>query len=261
MNKPKSDYVIQTVQNALRLLEAFHDSPELGVSELARRLGLHKNNVFRLLATLELSGYIEQSDATERYRLGPRCLELGRSFSLGSRLLERARPVLEQLSEELSESVHLGVLNDFEVVHLDGELPRQLVVASSRVGKRLPAHATALGKVLLANGDDVLKAAFVTEGRPGALGARTHGTITDRDKLIEHLRGVASQGFALDLQECEEGLCCGAAPVYGADGSCVAAISVSGPASRLTEDRLHREILPVLVERTERLSAQLGGVA
>jgi len=261
MNKPKSDYVIQTVQNALRLLEAFHDAPELGVSELARRLELHKNNVFRLLATLELSGYIEQSDATERYRLGPRCLELGRSFSLGSRLLERARPVLEQLSAELSESVHLGVLHDFQVVHLDGEVPSQLVVASSRLGKRLPSHATALGKVLLAHGDDVLKAAFVSQSQPDGLEARTGSTITDGDKLIEHLRGVAAQGFALDLQECEAGLCCAAAPVFEAAGGCVAAISVSGPAARLTEDRFHREILPVLLERTERLSAQLGSAS
>lgn len=257
MNKPKSDYVIQTVQNALRLLEAFHATPELGVSELARRLELHKNNVFRLLATLELSGYIEQSDATERYRLGPRCLELGRSFAVGSRLLERARPVLEQLSADFGESAHLGVLHDFEVVHLDGELPNQLVMASSRLGKRLPAHATALGKVLLAHSEDSLKAAFAEQS---VFEARTETTITNSDKLVEHLHTVASQGFALDLQECEVGLCCAAVPVFDGAGACVAAVSVSGPAVRLTEDRFHREVIGVLTASAERLSGQLGAV-
>ena len=130
MNKPKSDYVIQTVRNALRLLEAFHDAPELGVSELARRLGLHKNNVFRLLATLEHSGYIQQNALTEAYRLGPRCLELGRAFSRGSRLLERARPALESLTAQLGEAAHVGVLHASEVVHLDGEQPSQLLLAA-----------------------------------------------------------------------------------------------------------------------------------
>jgi DNA-binding IclR family transcriptional regulator len=258
MKKPKSDYVIQTVQNALRLLEAFHDEVELGVSELSRRLGLHKNNVFRLLATLEQSGFIEQSDATDRYRLGPRCLELGRAFLRGSRLLERARPILEQLAVDLGESAHLAVLHDCEVVHLDGEQPRQLVLASSRVGRRLPAHATALGKILLANADESTRREFDEGVASDGLEAFTHATINDPDKLREHLRSVSVQGFALDLEECETGLCCAAAPVIDGNGRCIAALSVSGPAPRLDEDRMHREIIETLTSAAERLSAQLG---
>jgi DNA-binding IclR family transcriptional regulator len=258
MKKPKSDYVIQTVQNALRLLEAFHDEVELGVSELSRRLGLHKNNVFRLLATLEQSGFIEQSDATDRYRLGPRCLELGRAFLRGSRLLERARPILEQLALELGESAHIAVMHDFEVVHLDGEQPRQLVLASSRVGRRLPAHATALGKVLLANADETTRGEYDEEIVAAGLEAFTDATITDPDKLREHLRGIAVQGFALDLEECEAGLCCAAAPVIDGNGRCVAALSVSGPAPRMGEDRMHREVVETLTSAADLLSAQLG---
>lgn len=258
MNKPKSDYVIQTVQNALRLLEVFHDTTELGVSDLARRLELHKNNVFRLLATLELNGYIEQSDETERYRLGPRCLELGRSFAAGSRLLDRARPVLEHLCAEFGESSHLGVLHDLEVVHLDGDVPPQLVFASLRLGKRLPAHATALGKVLLAFSSDSRKAEFIAHLEGASANARTPATIVDADKFVEHLRAVRAQGFALDQEECEAGLSCAAAPVFDANGGCVAAISVSGPSSRVTTDRLHREMLPTLTRRVEHLSTQLG---
>jgi len=258
MSKPKSDYVIQTVQNALRLLETFHDEVELGVSELSRRLGLHKNNVFRLLATLEQSGYIEQSDATDRYRLGPRCLELGRSFARGSRLLERARPLLEQLAVDLGESAHLAVMHDYQVVHLDGEQPRQLVLASSRIGRRLPVHSTALGKVLIGNADDAVRSDYDKSVVTRGLEASTESTITDRDKLFEHFRTVAVQGFALDLEECELGLRCAAAPVFDEQGRCVAALSVSGPAPRLSEDRLHREVIQALTASADLLSTQLG---
>ncbi|MEE2664835.1 MAG: IclR family transcriptional regulator [Myxococcota bacterium] len=258
MMKPKSDYVIQTVQNAMRLLESFQDDIELGVSELSRRLGLHKNNVFRLLATLEQSGHIEQSAATDRYRLGPRCLELGRSFARGSRLLERARPLLSDLANDLGESAHLGVMHNFEVVHLDGEQPRQLVLASSRVGGRMPVHSSALGKVLIGNADEATRTDYDTQVVARGLEARTDGTITDRDKLFEHLRTVAVQGFALDIDEYELGLRCAAAPVFDAEGRCVAGLSVSGPAPRMSEDRLHCEVVEVLTGSADRLSAQLG---
>jgi IclR family KDG regulon transcriptional repressor len=258
MPKPKSDYAIQTVQNALSLLEAFHDEVELGVSELSRRLNLHTNNVFRLLATLEQDGYIEQSDSTDRYRLGPRCLELGRSFARGSRLLERARPILEALALELGETAHLAVMHDFEVVHLDGEQPHQMVLASSRIGRRLPVHSTALGKVLMGCSDEETRMDYDQQVVADGLKPSTGSTITDRDKLVEHLRTVANQGFALDVEECEVGLCCAAAPVFDESGRCIAAISVSGPASRVSEDRLHDEIVERVADAAERLSKQLG---
>ncbi len=102
-SKPKSEYAIQTVTNALRMLEVFHTETEMGVSDLARNLGLHKNNAFRLLATLELAGYIQQTPSTELYHLGPRCLELGHAFARSHTLMNRARPILEELAETTRE--------------------------------------------------------------------------------------------------------------------------------------------------------------
>jgi len=259
MTKPKSDYSIQTVSNALRLLEAFREEDEIGVSELARRLDLHKNNVFRLLATLEERGYIEQSPESDRYRLGTRCLELARAFSHGQSLLHRVRPILESLSAALNETVHLGVLREYEVVHLDGEQPRQLVLTASRIGERLPVHCTALGKVLLGCGADAVRESFDRDWVSArGLQQRTEATICDRDKFFEHLRSVAGQGFALDLEECEVGLRCVATPVFDASGHVVAALSASGPAFRLAEDHLLRQVLPVLNAASERLSRELG---
>jgi len=259
MKRSKSDYVIQTVTNALRVLEAFRDKEELGVTELSRRLGLHKNNVFRLLATLEDKGYVEQCADSDRYQLGVRCLELGYSYGRSGGLLRHARGILEELARLTGETAHLGTLQDFEVAHLDGEQPDQLVLTGLRIGRRLPVHCTALGKVLLGCGDGYLRERFdrlCVAG--GTLRARTEATITDRDKFFEHLRAVGNQGFALDLEESEAGLCCAAAPVFSASGRLVAALSVSGPAFRLGRDTLLDQVVPALLAAADGLSRQLG---
>lgn len=262
MKKPKGEYAIQTVVNAMRLLEEFREEEELGVTELSRRLGLHKNNVFRLLATLEQQDYIEQSSDNERYRLGVRTLELGQSFARSRSLLRRARAVLADLSAAARESAHVAVLGDFEVVHVAGEQAERPVMCGLRIGQRLPAHCTALGKVLLGCGaDDVLQAFDREVVSAGGVAKRTDATISDGHKLLEELRSVSVRGFATDLEECEEGLCCAAAPVYDTDGQLVAALSVSGPRFRLDEDRLLGEIAPLVSEAGERLSRDLGYMA
>ncbi len=258
-SKPKSDYSIQTVSNALRMLESFHRADELGVSELARRLRLHKNNVFRLLATLEEHGYIEQSSDNDRYRLGTRCLELGQGFIRSQSMLGRARPILEELVLKVGETAHIAVLRDHEVVHLDGVQPDQMLLTSLRVGERLPVHCTALGKVLVGCGGEWVLDSFAKSVAAGSrFVSRTDRTIVEMDKLFEELRRVADRGFALDSEECEAGMSCGAAPVYDVSGTVVGAISVSGPSSRLSEDLLRSEIGRRVCSAAEQLSLELG---
>ncbi|MCP4036926.1 MAG: IclR family transcriptional regulator [bacterium] len=259
MSKSKSDYSIQTVSNALRVLEVFSDEDEIGVSDLSRRLGLHKNNVFRLLATLEENGYIEQSAKSERYRLGTGCLELGRAYSRSNPLLRTARPFLEELCAALGETVHIGSLRGFEVVHLDSEQPEQLIMTTSRIGMRLPAHNTALGKVLLAALDAKSREEFVREELAASVAVRrTENSISDPHKFLEHLSSVGLQGYAVDMEECEVGLRCAAAPVLDERGRVVAAISASGPSFRLSQDRLLDSVAPMVVDVADRLSRSLG---
>jgi DNA-binding IclR family transcriptional regulator len=257
---PKSDYSIQTVSNALRMLEAFYGEDELGVSELSRRLGLHKNNVFRLLATLEQSGYIEQSVATDRYRLGTRCLELGQAFSRSHTLLRRSRPILEELVGKVGETAHLGVLRGFEVVQLDGVIADQMIVTALRVGQRLPVHCTAQGKVLIGCGDAALRERFVQQiqGRE-SLAQRTDATIVDAQKLLDEFGSVAARGFAVDLEECERGMHCVAAPVRDASGAVIASLSVSGLAFRLGEALAYGDAARCVVAAADQLSLELGG--
>jgi DNA-binding IclR family transcriptional regulator len=263
MRRSKSSYVIQAVANGLRLLEEFGGADaELGVTELSNRIGLHKNNIFRLLATLEQQGYVEQCSETERYRLGPACLALGRAFGETRSLARFARPLLARVAEESQESAHLGVLSGHEVVHLDGEQPTQLVATTLRTGQRLAAHCTALGKVLLAGKSSAALAQLDKERvRTGKLVAHTPATIVDRDKFFEHLRTVASQGWALDLEECAPGLCCVAAPVHDAGGGVIAALSVSAPAFRMSEARIHEDVMPRVIAAANELSRRMGYVA
>lgn len=264
-SKPKSEYAIQTVTNALRMLEVFHKETEMGVSDLARRLDLHKNNAFRLLATLELAGYIQQTPKTELYHLGPRCLELGHAFARSHAMIDQARPLLEELAIAASETVHLGVLSPqslhssrsavgtqagHEVVHLDGVLPEQLVLTGLRVGTRTPAHCTALGKVLLAGAEyDFFERTFERF---------TDATRVDPAKLADELRVVAMQGYATDLEEFSAGLHCVAAPVRDASARIVGAVSLSGPSFRLTEEILHGEAAHAVTRAATRLSHKLG---
>jgi DNA-binding IclR family transcriptional regulator len=257
--KPKSDYAIQTVTNALRLLEVFRDDDEVGVAELARRLQLHKNNVFRLLATMEECGFIEQSPATDEYRLGVAIHALGQAFNRSRPLLGRARPVLESLREETGETVHLGVRDGFEVVHLLGLAPEREIAIAVRTGRRLPIHCTALGKVLLGCSPERAWREFDEKvAKRGKLARRTERSIEDSDKFFEHLRTVAGHGYAFDLAELEDGLGCVAAPVHGGEGELVAAVSVSAPLFRVGEEAMIGDLRRKVVRAGEELSAALG---
>lgn len=257
--KPKGEYAIQTVTNVLRVLDAFREADDFGVTELATLLGLHKNNVFRLLATLEVAGYVDQIEATDRYRLGIRSLELGQAF-LRSRSVHRlARPLLEKLAADTQECAHLAVLRDFNAVYIDSASADQLLSTGSLVGRRLPLHCSAAGKVLLGGASEAVREEFdrtVIAGQ--GLESRTPASIVDPHKLFEHVRTVSVAGFALEIEESAPGLCCAAAPVFNASGEVVAAISVAGPVFRLGENELLSRIAPAVTEAAGCLSRDLG---
>jgi DNA-binding IclR family transcriptional regulator len=273
-SKPKSDYAIQTVMNAFRLLEVFDGSVAIGVSDVARNLGLHKNNAFRLLATLEIAGYVQQSADSELYHLGPRCLELAHAFARNHPFASLARPVLESLVVETGETAHLGILRGQEVAHLDGVLPTQLLLTGSRVGERLPAHCTAIGKALLvgvlekplpapvARPESGRRRGAPNPAAPGladwTLERFTDATITDGTKLLDEVRASQLRGYAVDLEEYAPGLHCVAAPVRDSSERVVAAISISGPGSRLGREAVHGDAARAVAAAAHRLSRALG---
>ncbi len=254
--KEKSEYIIQAVSHALDLLEQFHDDvDELGVTELSKRLKLHKNNVFRLLATLESRGYIEQNKATENYRLGLKALELGQTFIKQMGLLRQAKPILEKIVANCNETSYVAIFKEASVVYLDVVETDMTVRVVSRVGSRLPAYCTASGKVHLA----FMSEEEVNELYPNRqLKGYTSTTITDREQLKDVLKQVAEQGYSIDDEEMDLGVRCVAAPIRDYTRRIVGALSISGPTMRLSNERITKELIPLMQASAEELSSRLG---
>ncbi|MDH3998838.1 MAG: IclR family transcriptional regulator, partial [Desulfuromonadales bacterium] len=254
--KEKSEYIIQAVSHALDLLEQFHDDvDELGVTELSKRLKLHKNNVFRLLATLESRGYIEQNKATENYRLGLKALELGQTFIKQMGLLRQAKPILEKMSADCNETCYVAIFKEGHVVYLDMVETDMTVRVVSRVGSRLPSYCTAAGKVHLAHmSEDEIHEILPDED----FKIYTDTTIPNRTALKKELVVIAEQGYAIDNEEMDLGVHCVAAPIRDYTRRIVGAISISGPSMRLGIERIDDKLVPLVVEAAKELSARLG---
>jgi DNA-binding IclR family transcriptional regulator len=253
--KEKSEYLIQAVSHALDLLEQFHDDvDELGVTELSKRLKLHKNNVFRLLATLESRGYIEQNRVTENYRLGLKTLELGQTFIKQMGLLRQSRPVLEGLVRECNETTYVAILKEFHIVYLDVVETDLTVRVVPRVGARLPAYCTAAGKVQIAFMTDEELEHYI----PKELTPFTPNTITDKDEFRRQLKVIAEQGYAIDNEELDVGVRCVGAPIRDYTRRIVGAVSISGPSMRFTDERMEKELIPLVRRASEEISSKLG---
>ncbi|HEY2387811.1 MAG TPA: IclR family transcriptional regulator [Candidatus Binatia bacterium] len=255
VRREKSNYIIRSVAHALDVIEEFYgDADELGVTDLSKRLKLHKNNIFRLLATLESRGYIEQNKATENYRLGVRSLQLGQAYVGRMGLLRQARPIMETLVKQCRESAYVAVVRRGGMVPLDSVDADQPVRLVSQIGELLPLHCTASGKVHLAfESEDELKSRL-SEG----LKKYTSSTITERAALAQQLRAVAEKGYAVDMGEFVEDVRSIGAPIKDYTGRVVGALAMSGPAYRLTNDRLHKEMAPLVVKAATELSSRLG---
>jgi len=254
--KEKSEYVIQSVDHALDILEAFnYQEEELGVTELSHRLNLHKNNVFRLLATLETRGYIEQDSRTGNYRLGIKIFEVANIFLHHLGLRRQARPVLEEMVGKCNETAYLAVMDGMEVVYVLMHETSHTVRVVPRLGYRLPAYCTASGKIQIAyESQDRLRELFAD--RP--LRKRTSNTITSFDQLLAHLVQVARQEYAIDDEELEEGVRCVAAPVRDYSHKVVAGVGLSGPVSRFSPERIQSELVPLVKAAGAKLSQRLG---
>ena len=254
--RKEASYVIKTVDKALDLLEQFNrNKDELGVTELSNRLNLHKNNVFRLLATLETKGYIEQDKATENYRLGVKSLELGQTFIKQFGLVRPLKPFLKEIVKECNEMAYIGIIRQNSVICLDVEESNQTVKVTNHVGLRLPIHCTAIGKAQIA---------YATEEELEKLGILdnmkrfTPNTIINKVEFIKHIKEVAKRGYALDNEEYNPGVKCVAVPIRDYTGRVVGGISVPGPSFRMTDEVLKGGIIPAVKAAGDKVSKRLG---
>lgn len=235
MSADVSDGLIQSIQRAVSLLRAFDaEHAELGVSELSRAVGLPKSTVARMLATLEHEGLVERAAGSEKYRLGFLLVRLAGRVTHARDVRAVARPVLVALGQRSAESVHLGLLDGDEVVNVEQIPGPHLIRETNWLGRRTPLHCAANGKALLA----FQPAPTIERILAGPLPAITPRTLTDPLLVRRELLLTRQRGFALTLGEVEEGLNGVAAPIRDPDGAAFAAVSVSGPAYRVTPERL-----------------------
>jgi DNA-binding IclR family transcriptional regulator len=195
-------------------------------------------------------------EATGQYRLGLACLELSRAYHTGDEVRQAALPVMRALRDETMETVHLGVLDQFEIVYLEKlEGLHAIGLMSSRIGRRAPAFCTGLGKALLAYSN------------PGDIQANleklhlkkfTETTITNKKNLLDHLDEIRKQGYALDQGEHEKEVRCVAAPIFNLYGKTVAAISVSGPSGRIDPVDQNIELIEKTLTAASEISKNLG---
>jgi DNA-binding IclR family transcriptional regulator len=256
VRRDKTNYVIQSVAHSLDVLEQFFgDIDELGVTELSKRLKLHKNNVFRLLATLEARGYIEQNRSTENYRLGIKCLHVGRRYIHHMGLVRQARPILAEIAKKCRESAFVAIARRDGVVPLEAAEPEDRAVKiTSPIGQTLPLHCTAIGKAHLAfDPEEQLMSVL-----PEQLDRYTAHTIVDRSVLLEQLHSVARDGYSVDAGEFLDDVASVAVPIRDYTRSVVGSLAVAGPSYRLPDERISHELAPLVLEAGRELSYRLG---
>jgi len=252
---PADRYTVDAAAKALELLSAFSfREPRLSLADLATRTGIPRATAFRLLSTLEQSGFLAKEHGA--YTLGIKCFVLGNIVAGGLDLRETAHPHLAALRDSTRETTQLAILDHWQVVYLERMLsPLPVGFMRSRAGAILPAYCTALGKTLLAYRPDADVAAWAASQKFMALTPRT---ITSAKRLLRDLRAIRERGYGLDEEEREKGVCCVAAPVRNHTGQVVAAISVAGPSQRMPRVLADSDMAEAVVAAAAAISVDLG---
>jgi IclR family pca regulon transcriptional regulator len=246
--------LVQSLARGLAVIRSFdHDHPRLTITEVAQRADLTRATARRFLLTLTELGYA--SFDGKYFSLTPRVLDLGYAYLSSTPLWEVAQPYMEAVAMKLHESCSVSVLEDTDIVYVARVPTKRIMTVTLGVGTRLPAFATSMGRVLLAHLtpselDDYFARAQITR--------LTSRTETDRDRLRAILRETVERGWVLVDQELEDGVRSVAVPIRDARNRVIAAMNVSGHASRVTLMQMKREFVPILLEAASRISHALG---
>lgn len=242
----KDSYSIQSVENALDVLEALCDEgDEVRISRLSEKLGMNKTSVFRLLATFENRGYVERENGSGKYRLGLSAYEIGQKFLSRMGLLRKAKPIMERLVRDCNESVYLTVRRDKDVLFLDMADTAQQVKIVSLIGRRYPLMSTSAGKVILANSSQQENGPPEQNALPGWA----------EERSLIHRRGACA-----DLGTLGQGIASVAVPLFRAGGELPGSLCLVGPDFRMTPERIDEEFLPHLKDAGDIISSKLGHI-
>jgi DNA-binding IclR family transcriptional regulator len=245
---------LSSVATALQLLKSFSEEQvEIGISALARRLGVAKSTAHRLAATLVSEGMLEQDPETEKYRLGIALFRLGALVRRRMDVSNQARPYLYELREKTNETVHLAILDGTEIMYVYNLESTQAIRMRSDIGVRKPAYCTAEGQAILAFRPPEVIDQVIQRG----LLPLTPQTITDPAKLLKALGVVRQRGCAIEDEESEIGMRSISAPIRNDAGEVVASVGVAGPATRLSKKAI-AAFVPHVIETADLVSRRLG---
>jgi IclR family acetate operon transcriptional repressor len=252
--KDPTEYNVRAVERALQIMSCFDDGhPERGISDIAQAVGLHKATAHRIVTTLVNYGYLERVEDGQKYRLGLELPNLGYKVLRRMDLRREAVPFMKQLVAEWDETCDLSIFDQGEVFYIEIVRGNRALTISAAVGQRLPAHATASGKLFLAYlPEDQLSAIL---NRP--MEAFTEKTVTSPEELRNQLEEIRRQGYAIDYEEFEHGVCAVAAPIFNRSGNVIAAIGGPSPMSRMTPDRI-AQIAEAFKDASKGISYRMG---
>lgn len=244
---------LSSVATAVRLLKSFSEGEaEIGVTSLAKRLGVAKSTVYRLATTLVAEGMLEQNRDNEKYRLGIALFGLGALVRQRMNVSTEARPYLFDLRDATNETVHLALLDGADILYVYDLESNQAIRMRANLGQRKPALSTAEGRAMLAFLPETLEKMIGQSADPGMAQSGT-----DPDRLRAALDEVRRNGFAREDEESELGMRSVAAPIRNATGTVVAAVGIAGPVQRLSDDVLAK-YGPLVVETANVISIRLG---
>lgn len=246
----------QSVEKVLQIVEIMaHERQPMRLQDVAAKCDIPASTVLRMLNTLLVYGYVNQDPHSLRYSLSLKFAQIGSRVCEQVSLRDIAHPLLVELSQACQESSCLAVEQERELVYTDvQDGPDSMLKIMQRIGKRAPMHSTGIGKLLLLNYTDQQLDEYIAEK---GLPSLTPNTMTTKQALVDKLTEIRRQDYALDDEECELGARCVAAPIRDYTGRIVAGVSVSGPVSRLTMERI-AEIVPVVKGTADQISKALA---
>jgi IclR family acetate operon transcriptional repressor len=246
---------VQSVDRALAIVELLlRAGSSLSAREVAAAIGINRTTAHRLLTSLHRRGWIERA-AHGGYQPSLRYLALVRASLTGRDLVAEVRPTMERLSLLSRETVHLGVLDNHDILHIDKVDSPEIVGVSSRVGTRATPHVTGLGKALLAAGSDAQLETYIAQARTRPA---PFATLTDAEALRDEIRLTRRRGYSIDEGESSAGVRCLAVAIRGVEGSPLFALSLTGPSGRFTPERL-QACVPEMLAAAWALTVQFGG--
>lgn len=245
---------VQSIDRSVAILECFSEEKrELKLSEISEKLGLNKSTVHGIITTLKYHGFISQNEETQKYKLGIRFIEFSDLVINSLNIRNAVLSVIDEICDKVEETIHVGMLDGLDVVWIEKKECTKSIKTSTKIGARLPAYTTADGKMMLCY-IDIEK---IKNYLPKKIPKYTENTITNKTEFIKRLEEIKKNGYTIDNEEFVEGIKCVAAPIFDHEGNVRFSLSTTGPAFRMTDERI-KELVIIIKEAANEISRRIG---